>query len=154
RRCRRRNRLQRARRGGARRLHHRLRQLAERAHRADREAGADRAAALRSARQRRRRPGELRGARRHEAEESGRAGGLREGESRRRRAAPQGLAAEARERLVKALAQVAADPEFQQKSIQYYAPLRYLAPAQFEAALREGDAQFRQLWKDSPWAEK
>jgi len=69
-------------------------------------------------------------------------------------AAPKGLPADIRERLAKALELAVADPEFQAKSLQYYAPLRYLAPAQFEATLREDDQQIRQLWKDTPWADK
>ncbi len=69
-------------------------------------------------------------------------------------AAPKGLPADIRERLAKALELAVADPEFQAKSLQYYAPLRYLGPAQFEATLREDDQQIRQLWKDTPWADK
>lgn len=69
-------------------------------------------------------------------------------------AAPKGMPAEIRERLAKALERAVADPEFQAKSVQYYAPLRYLSPAQFEATLREDDAQIRQLWKETPWADK
>lgn len=69
-------------------------------------------------------------------------------------AAPKGLPADIRERLAKALERAVADPEFQAKSLQYYAPLRYLSPAQFEATLREDDAQIRQLWKETPWSDK
>lgn len=69
-------------------------------------------------------------------------------------AAPKGMPADIRERLVKALERAVADPEFQAKSLQYYAPLRYLSPAQFEATLREDDAQIKQLWKETPWADK
>lgn len=69
-------------------------------------------------------------------------------------AAPKGMPADIRERLAKALERAVADPEFQAKSLQYYAPLRYLSPAQFEATLREDDAQIRQLWKETPWADK
>ena len=69
-------------------------------------------------------------------------------------AAPKGLPADIRERLAKALERAVADPEFQAKSLQYFAPLRYLSPAQFEATLREDDAQIRQLWKETPWADK
>ncbi|HEY5291566.1 MAG TPA: tripartite tricarboxylate transporter substrate binding protein [Burkholderiales bacterium] len=69
-------------------------------------------------------------------------------------AGPKGLPADIRERLAKALERAVADPEFQAKSLQYYAPLRYLSPAQFEATLREDDAQIRLLWKDTPWADK
>jgi tripartite-type tricarboxylate transporter receptor subunit TctC len=69
-------------------------------------------------------------------------------------AAPKGLPAYVRERLVKAVERAVADPEFQTKSVPYYAPLRYLSPAQFEAALRESEVRFRQLWKDTPWTDK
>jgi tripartite-type tricarboxylate transporter receptor subunit TctC len=69
-------------------------------------------------------------------------------------AAPRGLPAEIREQLVKAVERAAADPEFQAKAVLYYAPLRYLAPGDFAAALREGEAQARQLWKETPWSEK
>jgi tripartite-type tricarboxylate transporter receptor subunit TctC len=69
-------------------------------------------------------------------------------------AAPKGMPADIRERLAKALERAVADPEFQAKSLQYYAPLRYLSPAQFEATLREDDVQIRQLWKETPWADK
>ena len=69
-------------------------------------------------------------------------------------AAPKGMPADIRDRLVKVIAQAAADPEYQAKSVQYYAPLRYLAPAQYEAALRDEDVKYRQLWKESPWSDK
>ena len=35
-----------------------------------------------------------------------------------------------------------------------YAPLRYLAPHEFDTALKEGDVQLRQLWKESPWTDE
>lgn len=69
-------------------------------------------------------------------------------------AAPKGLQADVREFLVKALERAVADSEFREKSVQYYAPLRYLSPAKFDAELREVDVQLRQIWKDSPWAER
>ena len=69
-------------------------------------------------------------------------------------AAPKGLPPEIRERLVKAVERSVADPEFQAKAAQFFAPLRYLAPAQYEALVREADQQFRQLWKELPWGEK
>jgi putative tricarboxylic transport membrane protein len=69
-------------------------------------------------------------------------------------AGPKGLPADIRERLVKAVERAVADTEFQTQSVQYYVPLRYLSPSQFEAVLREGQAQFRQLWKDTPWTDK
>ena len=69
-------------------------------------------------------------------------------------AAPKGLPADIRERLVKAVASAAADPEFQAQATKVYAPLRFLTPAQFEAENRDAEAVFRQLWKELPWAEK
>jgi tripartite-type tricarboxylate transporter receptor subunit TctC len=69
-------------------------------------------------------------------------------------AAPKGLPADVREVLVRALERAVAEPEFRAKSVQYYAPLRYLSPANFEAELREADVQLRQIWKESPWTEK
>ena len=69
-------------------------------------------------------------------------------------AAPKGIPAEIRERLVKAVAAAAADPEFQAQATKVFAPLRFLTPAQFEAENRDAEAVFRQLWKELPWAEK
>ena len=69
-------------------------------------------------------------------------------------AAPKGLPAEVRERLVRAVAQAAADPQFQAQALKVFAPLRYLSPSQFEAEIRAGDAQFRQMWSELPWGEK
>jgi tripartite-type tricarboxylate transporter receptor subunit TctC len=69
-------------------------------------------------------------------------------------AAPKGLPPEIRERLVKAVERAVADPEFQAKAAQFFAPLRYLAPAQYETLVREADQQFRQLWKELPWGDK
>src|SRR5438128_1710925 len=69
-------------------------------------------------------------------------------------AAPKGMPADILERLVKAVAQAAADPEFQAQAVKVFAPLRFLAPAQFDAEIRAGDAQFRQLWKELPWTDK
>ncbi|SNT27994.1 Tripartite-type tricarboxylate transporter, receptor component TctC [Noviherbaspirillum humi] len=69
-------------------------------------------------------------------------------------AAPKGLPVEIRERLVKATERAIANPEFQSKAAQMFAPLRYLPPAKYEAELRDAEVQFRQLWKESPWVEK
>jgi tripartite-type tricarboxylate transporter receptor subunit TctC len=69
-------------------------------------------------------------------------------------AAPKGLPAPVREQLVSAIQKAAADPEFQAKAANYFAPLRYLPPARYEAELREAETGFRQLWKDMPWGEK
>jgi tripartite-type tricarboxylate transporter receptor subunit TctC len=56
--------------------------------------------------------------------------------------------------MVKAVAQSAADPEFQAQAAKLFAPLRYLTPAQFDAEIRSGEAQFRELWKELPWSDK
>ena len=69
-------------------------------------------------------------------------------------AAPKGLPPEVKQQLVRAIERAANDPEFQQKAVQYFAPLRYLPPAEFDAYLRKADGEFRQLWKEMPWGEK
>lgn len=70
-------------------------------------------------------------------------------------AAPKGLPSDIRDRLVKAVEQAVADPEFQATATQkLFAPIRYLPPAKYEAELRDGDAQFRKLWKELPWTDK
>jgi tripartite-type tricarboxylate transporter receptor subunit TctC len=55
---------------------------------------------------------------------------------------------------VKAVAQAAADPEYQALATKFFAPIRYLAPQEFAAVIREGEIQFKQLWKELPWGEK
>jgi tripartite-type tricarboxylate transporter receptor subunit TctC len=69
-------------------------------------------------------------------------------------AAPKGLPPEIRERLVRAVASAAADAEFQAQAVKFFAPLRFLTPAQFEGEIREADGQFRQLWRELPWGDK
>jgi len=69
-------------------------------------------------------------------------------------AAPRGLPSDIRERLVRAVERAVTDPEFQASATKVYAPLRYLGPAQFETIMREAEVQFRQLWKEMPWAEQ
>ena len=68
-------------------------------------------------------------------------------------AAPKGLPPAVKEQLVKAVEKAAADPEFQQKAAGYFAPLRYLPPAKYEAELKDAEANFKQLWKEMPWSE-
>jgi tripartite-type tricarboxylate transporter receptor subunit TctC len=68
--------------------------------------------------------------------------------------APKGLPPEIRDRLVKAIERSVADPEFQAKSVQFFSPLRYLPPAQYEAIVREADVTYKALWKELPWADK
>ena len=69
-------------------------------------------------------------------------------------AAPKGIPPEILERIRKAVALSAADPEFQAQASRVFAPLRFLTPAQFEREIREGEALFRQLWKELPWTDK
>jgi tripartite-type tricarboxylate transporter receptor subunit TctC len=69
-------------------------------------------------------------------------------------AAPKGMPADILDRLVKAVAQSAADPDFQAQAAKVFAPLRYLTPAQFDAEIRAGETQFKQLWKELPWNDK
>jgi len=68
--------------------------------------------------------------------------------------APKGIAPEVRERLVKAVAQSVADAEFQAQAAKFFAPMRYLAPAKYEALVRDADLMYRAMWKQMPWAEK
>jgi tripartite-type tricarboxylate transporter receptor subunit TctC len=69
-------------------------------------------------------------------------------------AAPKGLPAEIRDRLVKAVERAAADAEFQAQAVKFFAPLRYLSPAQYEAIVRDADVMYRAMWRDMPWADK
>jgi tripartite-type tricarboxylate transporter receptor subunit TctC len=69
-------------------------------------------------------------------------------------AAPKGLPREIREQLVRAVERSVADPEFQARAAQFFSPLRYLPPAQYEALVREADAAYRAMWKEMPWSEK
>jgi len=67
---------------------------------------------------------------------------------------PKGLPAEIRERLVRAIERSVTDPEFQAKAVQFFSPLRYLPPAEYEALVRDADVTYRALWKELPWADK
>jgi len=69
-------------------------------------------------------------------------------------AAPKGLPPAVREALVKALEKTVQDKDFQAQAASYFAPLRYLPPAQYAAELQGGDAAFRALWKEMPWSDK
>jgi tripartite-type tricarboxylate transporter receptor subunit TctC len=69
-------------------------------------------------------------------------------------AAPKGLPPEIRTRLVAATEKAIANPEFQKKAAQAFAPVRYLAPAKYEVELKDGEEQFQKLWKEIPWADK
>jgi tripartite-type tricarboxylate transporter receptor subunit TctC len=69
-------------------------------------------------------------------------------------AAPKGLPPEVREKLVGAVQRAIADPKFHAQAATIFAPLRYLPPVKYAEELRDGEAQFRQLWKDMPWTDK
>jgi tripartite-type tricarboxylate transporter receptor subunit TctC len=69
-------------------------------------------------------------------------------------AAPRGLPADIRDRLIKAVNQAANDPEFKEKATSVFAPLRYLTPAEFDREIKEAEVGFRQLWKELPWGDK
>ena len=69
-------------------------------------------------------------------------------------AAPKGLPSPIRERLVTAVAKVAADPEFQAKMKASYTPMWFLPPNEFAAVLKKSDDEFRALWQLNPWVEK
>ena len=58
-------------------------------------------------------------------------------------AAPKGLPDAVRERLVTAIAKVAANPEFQAKMKASYTPMRFLPPGEFAAALQQAEEQFQ-----------
>ncbi len=69
-------------------------------------------------------------------------------------AAPKNLPPAIREQLVNAVAKAVADPEFQAKAANTFAPIRYLAPAAYAAELKSDEAEFKQLWQQMPWSEK
>ncbi|HUP30821.1 MAG TPA: tripartite tricarboxylate transporter substrate binding protein [Usitatibacter sp.] len=69
-------------------------------------------------------------------------------------AAPKGLPPEIRRQLAQAIERAARDPEFQAKAVQYYAPLRYLGPAEFEKVFKQTEEDFRKLWTEIPWGDK
>ncbi len=69
-------------------------------------------------------------------------------------AAPNGLPAEIRDRLVAAVAKAAADPEFQAKAKEIYAPIRFLAPSEYAATMKRTEEELRVMWKETPWGGK
>jgi tripartite-type tricarboxylate transporter receptor subunit TctC len=69
-------------------------------------------------------------------------------------AAPRGLPASVREQLVQAVQKAVADPEFQSKAANAFAPLRYLEPLSYAAELKESEDGFKALWQIMPWADK
>lgn len=69
-------------------------------------------------------------------------------------AAPKGLPPAVHDALVKAIERSVQDPQFQAQAASYFAPVRYLGPAQYAAELQGAEAGFRQLWKEMPWSDK
>ncbi|HYG42391.1 MAG TPA: tripartite tricarboxylate transporter substrate binding protein [Bordetella sp.] len=68
-------------------------------------------------------------------------------------AAPKGLPADVRDKLVQAVAKTVQDPAFRKQAADLYAPLRYLTPADYAAELAESEASYQSLWKELPWVE-
>lgn len=68
--------------------------------------------------------------------------------------APKGLPADVSAKLVAAVQKAAADPEFQAQAKKMYAPLRYLAPAEYKAELEQTEKEFKALWNELPWSDK
>jgi tripartite-type tricarboxylate transporter receptor subunit TctC len=69
-------------------------------------------------------------------------------------AAPKGLPPDIRERLVKAIAGAIKDPAFQARATEYFNPIRYLAPKEYDAELRAAEVGYRKMWAETPWSEK
>ena len=69
-------------------------------------------------------------------------------------AAPKGLPADVREKLVKAIGQVTRDPEFLKINAGLFTQLRYLDPDQFRTEMPATETGFRKLWGEMPWGDK
>lgn len=67
---------------------------------------------------------------------------------------PKGMPAAVRDRLINAIEKAQADPAFKIAAERAFAPIRYLAPAAYEAELKADDVRFRALWKELPWTDK
>lgn len=67
---------------------------------------------------------------------------------------PKGLPPAIRDRLINAIEKAQADPAFKLAAERAFAPIRYLAPAAYEAELKADDVRFRALWKELPWTDK
>lgn len=69
-------------------------------------------------------------------------------------AAPKGLPADVKEQLVNAVQKAVADPDFQIKAANVFAPVRYLAPVAYTSELKEDEEGFKVLWRTMPWSDK
>lgn len=68
--------------------------------------------------------------------------------------APKGLPADVSKHLVSAVHQAVNDPAFREQAKKLYAPLRYLAPAEYKAELQANETLFKEFWKNTPWSEQ
>ncbi|HYD32514.1 MAG TPA: tripartite tricarboxylate transporter substrate binding protein [Azospirillaceae bacterium] len=66
-------------------------------------------------------------------------------------AAPKGMPADLRARLVEAITSAALDPGFQAMARENLQPLRVMGPEAYAATLAAMDREFRMVWKRSPW---
>lgn len=69
-------------------------------------------------------------------------------------AAPKGMPTEIRDKLVIAVKKSVDDPEFQELTSKIFAPVRYLAPVDYQKEVDGANTLFRQFWKENPWGEK
>ena len=69
-------------------------------------------------------------------------------------AAPKGLPPDVRDRLVKAIADAIESPAFKARAAEYFNPIRYLGPKEYDAELRTMEGSFKKMWKETPWSEK
>jgi tripartite-type tricarboxylate transporter receptor subunit TctC len=76
-----------------------------------------------------------------------------EASSARALAAPRGLPADVRQKLVTAIAEAVNAPEFVAQAAASYAPVRYMTPEQFADLLKGLDVYYQKVWKETPWNE-
>ena len=74
--------------------------------------------------------------------------------SMRGMAAPAGMPPAVLERLALSVRRTVEDPEFQAAAVQQNLPLRFLAPAAYDAELRGLQARYQALWAAHPWREQ
>ncbi|MDR1710143.1 MAG: tripartite tricarboxylate transporter substrate binding protein [Candidatus Accumulibacter sp.] len=74
--------------------------------------------------------------------------------SRRGIGAPKGTPRELVDKIAALCKEVVNDPEFQQKAKEGFLTLGYMGPDEYVADLIEQDKMLRQLWQESPWAQK
>ena len=71
--------------------------------------------------------------------------------SQRGMGAPAGFPEEAKSKLSDAIGKAVKDPEFQEKAKKIYLPLRFMPAGEYEAFLKQQDAQLRTMWEEEPW---